>query len=286
MTLTLVPPTPPSGGARTPHAVVRFVASLSGALDGLAGTPLWSMTPEEERTVLVELRRQRARLEELELRLLVQADRDGVGADSGATSTPAWLAHATKTTTTSRHRDLHLAKKLDETFDGDPGGVGGRADRRGEGTDHRRTRWRHSPRSTTTCRPGPGRRPRRTWSTRRRPSTPRRCGQLGKRLFEVVCPEAADAAEGTRLAKEEAKARALAHFSVRDHGDGTSEGRFKLPTLHADLLKKALEALTSAAAARGGPAGPGDREEAAARDVARARADGAGGEPPRPTCRA
>ena len=91
-------------------------ASLSGALDGLAGTPLWSMTPEEERTVLVELRRQRARLEELELRLLVQADRDGVGAESGATSTPAWLAHATRTTTTSRHRDLHLARKLDETF--------------------------------------------------------------------------------------------------------------------------------------------------------------------------
>ncbi len=68
--------------------------------------------------------------------------------------------------------------------------------------------------------------------------------KLGKRLFEVVCPEAADAAEGRKLAKDEAKARALAHFSVRDHGDGTSQGSFKLPTLHADLLKKALEALT------------------------------------------
>ena len=69
--------------------------------------------------------------------------------------------------------------------------------------------------------------------------------KLGKRLFEVVCPEAADAAEGRKLEKDEAKARALAHFSVRDHGDGTSQGSFKLPTLHADLLKKALEALTS-----------------------------------------
>jgi hypothetical protein len=68
---------------------------------------------------------------------------------------------------------------------------------------------------------------------------------LGKRLFEVVCPEAADAAEGKKLEKEEAKARALAHFSVRDNGDGTSQGSFKLPTLHAGLLKKALEALTS-----------------------------------------
>ncbi len=69
--------------------------------------------------------------------------------------------------------------------------------------------------------------------------------QLGKRLFEVVCPEAADEAEGKRLAKEEARARGLAHFSTRDQGDGISQGRFTLPTLHAHLLKKALEALTS-----------------------------------------
>ena len=37
----------------------------------------------------------------------------------------------------------------------------------------------------------------------------------------------------------------LASFSVRDNGDGTSDGKFKLPTLHADLFKKALEALTA-----------------------------------------
>jgi hypothetical protein len=69
--------------------------------------------------------------------------------------------------------------------------------------------------------------------------------RLGKRLFEVVCPEAADAAEGRKLAEEEARARSLAHFSLRDNGDGTTDGRFKLPTMHAHLLKKALEALTS-----------------------------------------
>ena len=32
---------------------------------------------------------------------------------------------------------------------------------------------------------------------------------------------------------------------MRDNGDGTADGRFRLPTLHAALLKKALEALTS-----------------------------------------
>ena len=69
--------------------------------------------------------------------------------------------------------------------------------------------------------------------------------RLGKRLFEVVCPEAADEAEGEKLAKEEARARRSTTLSMRDNGDGTSSGFFKIPTLHAALLKKALEALTS-----------------------------------------
>ena len=69
--------------------------------------------------------------------------------------------------------------------------------------------------------------------------------RLGKRLFEVVCPEAADRVEGEKLAKEEERARRTASLSLRDNGDGTVEGRFRLPTLHAALLKKAVEALTS-----------------------------------------
>jgi hypothetical protein len=32
---------------------------------------------------------------------------------------------------------------------------------------------------------------------------------------------------------------------MRDNGDGTTDGKFRLPTLHAELLKKALETLTS-----------------------------------------
>ncbi|MGN6132205.1 MAG: DUF222 domain-containing protein [Nocardioidaceae bacterium] len=69
--------------------------------------------------------------------------------------------------------------------------------------------------------------------------------RFGKRLFEVVCPEAAEVEEGRKLAAEEARARRVAHLSMRDNGDGTVEGRFRLPTLHAAVLKKALDALTS-----------------------------------------
>src|SRR5690348_1615967 len=76
MTSTIAPPPPPAGSPPPAHQVVRFLDSLSGALDRLADAPLWSMTPDEQRGALVKIHRQRARLEELELRMLGQADRD------------------------------------------------------------------------------------------------------------------------------------------------------------------------------------------------------------------
>ncbi len=181
---------------------------------------------------------------ELKLRVFVQADRDGVGAESGATSTPAWLAHATKTTSAGCHRDLHLAKKLDETFP---------ATRRALAAgviDVEKASIVTAAVEALTAEyddlpPGTEARAEAHMIDQAKAFDPPALRKLAKRLFEVVCPEAADEAEGRKLEKDEAKARALAHFSVRENGDGTSEGKFKLPTLHADLLKKALEALTS-----------------------------------------
>ena len=224
--------------------MVRFVASLTAALDRVSQVPVWSMTLREQRAVLVELDRQQRRLRELELRLLLQAERDGIGEDSGAVGAAAWLAHATRTTTAARHRDLHLASRLDERFGATRSALSaGRIDvekaaivtaaveslteehdELPSGTDaHAETYLLEQAElfDAPTLR------------------------KLGKRLFEVVCPGAADEAEGRTLEREEARARELAHFSVRDNGDGTSQGRFRLPTLHAQLLKKALEALTS-----------------------------------------
>ena len=57
--------------------------------------------------------------------------------------------------------------------------------------------------------------------------------------------DAVSLAEGEALANEEERARRRASLTMRDNGDGTVEGRFKLPVLHAALLRKALEALTS-----------------------------------------
>src|SRR5690242_2804418 len=99
-----------SGGPGGPgvHPIVGFAESLAAALDRLGAVAAWSMTPQEQRRVLVALKRQQARLAELELRVLTAADRNRVGAECGATSTPAWLAHQTKTTTRAGFADLHL----------------------------------------------------------------------------------------------------------------------------------------------------------------------------------
>src|SRR3954452_11444544 len=75
----------PPGDELPPHPVTRFVDSLGRALDQLAEVPTWSMTPAEQRDVLVRLHAQRARLAELEMRVLVSADRNDVGKDAGAT---------------------------------------------------------------------------------------------------------------------------------------------------------------------------------------------------------
>ena len=224
--------------------MVRFANALSGALDRLSDVPAWSMTPDEQRRALVRLRRERARLEELELRGLASADRNEVGADSGATSTAAWLAHSTRATRPSCSRDVRLAEALDTDF-------GATRLALADGDVNPDQAWVivQAVRALTdehdVLPPGTHERAEAHLLELALKVDATALRVLGKRLFEVVCPEAADAAEGRRLEDEERRARARALFSMRDNGDGTADGRFRLPSLHAGLLKKALDALTS-----------------------------------------
>lgn len=81
-------------------------------------------------------------------------------------------------------------------------------------------------------------------------------GMLGRRLLEVIDPEAADAEESRRLEAEEAEARARASFTMSDDGHGRCHGRFSLPTLHGNMLRKHLLALASPARTSTTPESP------------------------------
>ncbi len=225
-------------------AVLRFADSLHGALERLAETPAWAMSPVEQREALVSLTRAASRLAELRLRVLVAADVNEVGADSGATSTTAWLAHETKTTTQRCFEDLHLARKLDEPFDATRRALAaGDIDVRKAQVITRAVEALTSEYDELPA--GTHGRAEAHLLDLAREFDASALQKAGKRLFAVICPEAADAVEGMKLAEEEERARRLAYLTMRDNGDGTVEGRFRLPTLHAAVLKKALQALTS-----------------------------------------
>jgi Domain of unknown function (DUF222) len=234
-----------AGGEPPPrHPVLRFMESLSRGLDALSEMPTWSMTPAEQAEALVASRAQRARLAELELRVLVSADRNSVGFDAGATSTAAWLAEATGSTRAACFRDVHLAHALDGDFEATR-----RALAAGAIDVERAAVVVHAVQALVHEHDGL---PNETRLAAERHLLDlaarfdaKTLARLGKRLFEVMCPDAADAAEGRILAQEEERARRLTYVTVHDNGDGTSEGRFRVPTLHARLLRKALEALSS-----------------------------------------
>jgi hypothetical protein len=223
------------------HPIVHFSARLDHALDALADVPAWSMTADEERAVLVQLSRSSARLSELLLRVLAAADRDDVGKVDGSPSTGAWFAAATGRTRGSARSDVILALALDEGFEAtrealatgrldaakarvvvravdalpDRVGVEGRARAEAHLVD---LAARHDAAELKA---------------------------LGRHVFEVIDPEAADEELGRQLAREEREARRRTVLHLSENDDGTTDGRFKIPTLHVHMLRKALDAFTS-----------------------------------------
>ena len=68
---------------------------------------------------------------------------------------------------------------------------------------------------------------------------------LGRRVLAVIDPEAAEAHEARLLDEEEKAAAKKTRFSMRGNGDGTHTGRFTIPDLYADMLRKASTGLAA-----------------------------------------
>lgn len=237
----------PGGGGNSkhpPHRVLAFARAVDDAFTRLGEEPAWSMTKTEQAETLLLLDRLRSRLSELDSRVLAAAVRNEVGFDSGATSTAAWLAHGTRQTRARCSAAARLAEALDTRYDATRRALGsGRINQ--DQADVIVRAVDALTREHDDLPPGIEVRAEAHLLDLAERFDAVQLRRLGKRLFEVVCPEAADRAEGEALAKEEERARRRASLTMRDNGDGTVEGRFKLPGLHAALLKKALEALTS-----------------------------------------
>ncbi|WP_134739781.1 HNH endonuclease signature motif containing protein [Nocardioides sp. 503] len=222
------------------HPVAQKVARLRAELAELNEAALWSMTPEEAATTLVETTRLNAQAADLELRLASHADRCEVGAAQGATSTAAYWAHQTHLTQRDAASRMKLAKALHghapveeslakghiladqakvvvEAVDALPDDVG--AEVKVQVRDHLLAEAAHF--------------------------DAQRLRVLGRHALEVVAPEIGEAEETRQLEAQEHKAQAKARLTMHDDGQGTTHGRFSIPTHAADKLRKAAQALAA-----------------------------------------
>ena len=228
------------------HPVVDFVQRLSSGLDSLAEVPLFSLTPRDQREVLVDLARCRAQLDSLQLRMLAQAEQSEATIDSGAATAADWLAIEARQVRRDARADLKLAQQLEEhaclSAAMSTGAVNvaqarvivaslGRLPRTGEFavTDEQRAAAEahlvglaadHDAKALRI---------------------------LGRHVFEVIAPEVAERFEGQALEAEEAQALRRTTFTMWEDDEGTCHGRFRIPTLHGQMLTKMILAISSPA---------------------------------------
>jgi len=236
------------GALPTPHPLLRCADDLDALLDDAAHVNAWTMSAAELREALPRLSRAKARLAELELRVLREADRQSVGDDLGATNTQAWWAHVTGQAVPTAHASAALAEQLDDDAH--------TATRTALGQGRINPEQGRVILSAVAALPvelvppelvadaethlvgladldGPTR------------LDPKALRIAGRKILEVLAPDIAELHEARQLEAEEREAAATATFTMRRDGRGSVVGRFKIPVLHGEILAKHLDAIAA-----------------------------------------
>ena len=201
------------------HPVVEFAHRLTTRLEDVARVPVWSLTPAEQRHTLVELARAEAQLAALRLRVLAEAERSGAGAVRAAASAADWVAIETRQTRISARADLNLAQALEQhavladrlrVGCGECGAGAGDRHRAGPAADQRRVRRRPTQRQAAEAH----------LVALAADHDAKALAVLGRKLFEVIAPDLAEAYEGQVLADQEAAAARRTMLTMREDADG------------------------------------------------------------------
>ncbi|WP_344045101.1 DUF222 domain-containing protein [Nocardioides panacihumi] len=217
----------------------RLHEVLDGVLDGGEVDRLWALSPEQLGECLREAYAAVARLEQLTLALVAQADSSDLAAYDGETSLVAWLCDRTRIAPGVAKRQIGLARGLEEhpltrtalangafpaasatvilaALDALPeevdGGVRAQAEEYLAGQAHTH--------DTHTLR------------------------RLADHLEEVIDPDGADARLADQLARAEARAARTTLVNLtHDEVTATTTGSFRIPLLDGVRLQRMLEAL-------------------------------------------
>ncbi len=222
------------------HLVSRVVAGLGEQVASVKDTSLWSMSPAETEQTLVALTRLSAQVCELELRVAEHARSVGVGDASGATSTAAWWAHATRQTRLEAHRKMHLAMGLERfPLVRDALAAGDLVVEQAAVIVHALAELNpdldYSVQFQAQTR----------LVVEARDHDAKSLRILGRRILDVLDPVAADEAEAKKLADEDRKAQATTRLTMSEDGHGRVHGRFTLSSVQGAMLRKILLALAA-----------------------------------------
>ncbi len=225
------------------HPIGALVSRFEDDLKTLRDVPTWALDAEETRDLLVQVTRVEAQMTELRSRILAHGATVEVEADSGASSTANWWAHATRQTRATAHRKTKLAKALNSELhepvrlalaDGEilPDQAQVIIDAvTALPEDLVDDDLRAQAQATLIA------------EAARFDAKQLRI--LGHRILDVIAPEVGEAHEARQLAKEEREAAAAAVFKMHQDGHGKWHGKFTLPRLHGAMLKKALLAIAA-----------------------------------------
>jgi hypothetical protein len=219
------------------HPISSVLSRIAGELKTVRDAPVWSMDTAETRAALVEVTRLSAAVAELEARIAHHAQIVEVEADSGATSTANWWAHATNLTRTAAHRKTRLAAALGaERFVpvrvalAEGRLLGDQAQVVIDAVDALPDDVDAGIKDDAVA----------TLVGYAEQHDAKGLRVFGRRILDVVAPEVGEAHEARVLAAEERDAAAAATFRMVEDGHGKCHGRFTLPALHGAMLRKQL----------------------------------------------
>ncbi|HEX6874572.1 MAG TPA: DUF222 domain-containing protein, partial [Nocardioidaceae bacterium] len=253
------------------HPVVAALATCVEALDGVRDAGVGTLTVREVRVLLLAVVHVVTVAVALQLRLLIAAEAQRVADLTGATGTAAFLAHLTRIDRPDAGGQLRLAKDLHTRYpllaDALAAGTVNLPQLRVCVTALRRLPKALPAAKLADCQ--------RFLIHAAGTLPPRQLKVLGRRLWEVIDPDGAEAKDGKDLQDEEDRARARAWFSSWRNGDGTTGFRGKLPDAQADMLLKLLHA-HAAPRRRKNPTIPTSQPDNIRRDTADNPGAGAG----------
>src|SRR5919197_3134765 len=219
------------------HPVADFLHSVNDDAAKLADSPLWSLGDSQVEELVTAAARAEAQLAALTMKLIAEASGRGLAGRAGAPSIQAWLRGRLRVTPHAAAGQVRLATALQHLPD----------------TAQALSEGRLSPGHARVIAEAVGELPDADPELRARAEIhliaqaesfdPHQLARLGRRIWEVVDPDAADAKEAERLAELEKRAWRRRELSFTPDGSGNVflKGRFDVES--AAIVRRALDPL-------------------------------------------